>query len=476
MSYEKQTWVNRDLTKPLNDGRMNHIEDGIFEAAATADAALAAAGGGVDAVTSPTIGRIVVSEDPDEPLSDGDLLVVVPTGTLDVTGPSVPTGLSATPSSTTVINLAWSASTDNIAVTGYEYRIDSGAAVDAGAGVAESVTGLTAATFYTFHVRAYDAAGNRSGWSAAATATTSSSSDVTAPSTPTGLNATATGTTTVDLAWSASTDAVGVTGYEYRINGGSAVDAGAGLSESVTGLTAATSYTFEVRAYDAAGNRSGWSASDSATTTGAPTFTEHFTANTLETAPAGWTSRWATFTTLLVKEDLTTSDDKVLRLVAAGSSSRAAASYDAVGATHADVEVLGRYKPAASSGAGRILLRGSGASGAETGILGYVSTTGTVTVGQYNAAAASSLSPTGTGPGAPNNASWYRIRFRALGDQAYLKIWNESGAEPGAWQVQVTIPNVLSAGWVGIMGFNGGSTDFDWITVAFDGDTAPTPS
>jgi hypothetical protein len=43
MSYEKQTWVNRDLTKPLNDGRMNHIEDGIFEAAATADAAQVAA-------------------------------------------------------------------------------------------------------------------------------------------------------------------------------------------------------------------------------------------------------------------------------------------------------------------------------------------------------------------------------------------------------------------------------------------------
>jgi hypothetical protein len=43
MSYEKQTWVNRDLSKPLNDGRMNHIEDGIFQAAATADSAAATA-------------------------------------------------------------------------------------------------------------------------------------------------------------------------------------------------------------------------------------------------------------------------------------------------------------------------------------------------------------------------------------------------------------------------------------------------
>jgi hypothetical protein len=43
MSYEKQTWLNRDLTKPLNDNRMNHIEDGIFQAAAVADAAQVAA-------------------------------------------------------------------------------------------------------------------------------------------------------------------------------------------------------------------------------------------------------------------------------------------------------------------------------------------------------------------------------------------------------------------------------------------------
>jgi chitodextrinase len=92
--------------------------------------------------------------------------------------------------------------------------------------------------------------------------------DVTAPSTPTNLVATPTGDTTVSLSWTASTDNVAVTGYEYRVDGGSAVDAGAGTSESVSGLTAATTYTFEVRAYDAAGNRSGWSASDDATTTG----------------------------------------------------------------------------------------------------------------------------------------------------------------------------------------------------------------
>jgi chitodextrinase len=184
----------------------------------------------------------------------------------DVTAPTTPTGLSAVAASHTTVNLSWTASTDAVGVTGYEYRVNGGTAVDAGAGVSEAVGSLTASTAYTFHVRAYDAAGNRSAWSTVANATTSAAPDVTAPTTPTGLSATATGSTSVNLAWTASTDAVGVTGYEYRINGGAAVDAGVGVAESVTSLSPSTAYTFEVRAYDAAGNRSAWSTSAGATT------------------------------------------------------------------------------------------------------------------------------------------------------------------------------------------------------------------
>ncbi len=45
------------------------------------------------------------------------------------------------------------------------------------------------------------------------------SGDVTAPTVPTGLQTTAVGSTTVDLSWTASTDAVGVTGYEVMVVG-----------------------------------------------------------------------------------------------------------------------------------------------------------------------------------------------------------------------------------------------------------------
>ena len=40
MAYEKQTWENLpSQTTPINADRLTHIEDGIFNAAATADTA-----------------------------------------------------------------------------------------------------------------------------------------------------------------------------------------------------------------------------------------------------------------------------------------------------------------------------------------------------------------------------------------------------------------------------------------------------
>lgn len=61
-----------------------------------------------------------------------------------------------------------------------------------------------------------------------------------------------------------------VAGYEYRVDGGSPVDVGNVLSALVTGLTPDTEYTFEVRAYDTAGNRSAWSDPVTATTDALP--------------------------------------------------------------------------------------------------------------------------------------------------------------------------------------------------------------
>ena len=85
--------------------------------------------------------------------------------------------------------------------------------------------------------------------------------DTTPPSTPSGLHVTGTGPGSIALAWTASTDNVGVSGY--RVYEGSTVTATAtatGASVNVTGLLAGSSHTFTVTAVDAAGNESGHSA------------------------------------------------------------------------------------------------------------------------------------------------------------------------------------------------------------------------
>src|SRR5206468_760198 len=131
-------------------------------------------------------------------------------------------------------------------------------------------------TTYRYRVRATDAAGNVSANSSIVTATTQTAPDTTPPTAPTGLTATATSTSQINLVWRASTDNVGVTGYRVeRCQGAGCtsfaqIATPAGTSFSNTGLAASTSYSYQVRAVDAAGNLSAYSAVASATTSNTP--------------------------------------------------------------------------------------------------------------------------------------------------------------------------------------------------------------
>lgn len=97
--------------------------------------------------------------------------------------------------------------------------------------------------------------------------------DITPPSTPT-LTATTLNFESIQIDRSNATDNIGVTSYEIRVNGGSLVNQiySIGLTDpyTLTGLDPDTDYTIEVRAKDAAGNVSPWSASDTAHTDIAP--------------------------------------------------------------------------------------------------------------------------------------------------------------------------------------------------------------
>ena len=74
------------------------------------------------------------------------------------------------------------------------------------------------------------------------------------------------GTDFIDLSWTQSTDNVGVTGYEVYKDGVLEATLGNVLSYRVNGLTSGTTYSFKIKAFDAAGNRSDFSNEVTATT------------------------------------------------------------------------------------------------------------------------------------------------------------------------------------------------------------------
>jgi chitodextrinase len=102
----------------------------------------------------------------------------------DTTPPTAPRSLTATAASATQINLAWTASTDNVGVTGYKVERCSGAACSNFAQIATPITttfndtALTASTSYSYRVRATDAANNLSSFSNTATTSTQSTAPI----------------------------------------------------------------------------------------------------------------------------------------------------------------------------------------------------------------------------------------------------------------------------------------------------------
>jgi chitodextrinase len=182
---------------------------------------------------------------------------------VDTTAPSVPTGLASTAKTDRSVTLSWSASSDNVAVSGYDvFRDDTQVGSSSTTGYTDN--GLTPGTQYSYTVRARDAANNASARSTALIVATLTP-DTTAPSVPTGLTASGTTSSSVALAWTASTDNYGVAGYEVFRNG-TPVASVTATAYSDTSLTPSTAYSYTVRAKDAAGNTSAQSAALSVTT------------------------------------------------------------------------------------------------------------------------------------------------------------------------------------------------------------------
>lgn len=201
--------------------------------------------------------------------------------TPDTIPPTSPTGVSANAVSSSSITVSWTASTDNVGVAGYIVERCQGTGCSNFTQVATPTaspfvdSGLTAGTFYNYHVRARDAAGNLSGWSNVVGATTQAP-DTQAPTAPSNLQAAVISSSNINLTWTASTDNVAVTGYRVERCQGSGCTSFTQIgtpttnSYSDTGLSASTLYRYRVRATDAANNLSAYSGISEGTTPVAP--------------------------------------------------------------------------------------------------------------------------------------------------------------------------------------------------------------
>lgn len=130
-------------------------------------------------------------------------------GAADTTRPTTPTNVKLDSKTPTSINLTWSASQDNVGVSGYRvYRNNT--YVGASSGLSFVDKGLSAATTYTYGILAYDAAGNTSYRSGNRSAMTRHP-DATSTGVPAGTSLTASGSITVTQA-GAVIDAKQVTG------------------------------------------------------------------------------------------------------------------------------------------------------------------------------------------------------------------------------------------------------------------------
>ena len=189
-----------------------------------------------------------------------------PTST-PVPPPAAPSGLSATATSSSQINLAWTDNSSN--ETGFKVERAPAASgpwtqIATTAAASYPDTGLSSSTTYFYRVRAYGPSGD-SAYSNTASATTAAG----VPAAPSGLSATSVSSSRIDLTW--ADNASNETGFKVERSTATsgwaqvATPGANATSYSDTGLGSSTAYSYRVRAYNTAGD-SAFSNTASATT------------------------------------------------------------------------------------------------------------------------------------------------------------------------------------------------------------------
>jgi hypothetical protein len=194
------------------------------------------------------------------------------------TVPGAPTGVVASALDSSA-QVSWTAPASNggSAITGYTVTPYAGAVAQtpvafASTATTQTITGLTNGTSYTFRVKATNAAGSGADSAASAAVTPR-----TVPGAPSGVTATA-GDASATVSWTApaSNGGSAVTGYRVTPYIGivaqtERVFSSAATTQTITGLTNGTSYTFRVKAVNSAGSGAESGASPAVTPRTLPT-------------------------------------------------------------------------------------------------------------------------------------------------------------------------------------------------------------
>jgi hypothetical protein len=161
----------------------------------------------------------------------------------DTTPPTAPAALSATPTGAAQMNLSWSPSTDNVAVTLYLIERCQGAGCANFAEIASTPNaawndlGVVPSTSYSYRIRARDAIDNLGDYSATATATTLT---IGVAVTPRGAGMTLGHSMTLTAT---VTNDIGAAGVTWSVNGGSQVLGSQNTTSATFSSVAAGSYT-----------------------------------------------------------------------------------------------------------------------------------------------------------------------------------------------------------------------------------------
>src|SRR6266508_1289648 len=258
---------------------------------------------------------------------------------------------------------------------------------------------------HTFEVIAMDAAGNIDPTPASRTWFITIAGPP-PPSVPTNLSATAFSATRIDLAWTASTDNVGVSGYDIYRDGTLLAAIGAVTSYSDTTVAPGTSYQYQVRARDAAGNAS--SASNTATAaTPARLFFDGFESGNL--------SQWTTVSGLTVQQNEIYTGAYAVRATSSGAATYA---YKQLSAAQSTLYYRTRFKIISLGACSLNLLKVRTSS--TVSLLGvFISSTGKLSY-RNDVTSANTTSSTTVSQGV-----WHDLQIRVLinGSASQTEVW-----------------------------------------------------